>query len=485
MKPQFVINKLYELDTLDSDHQVFPNRIIRELRDVIDKITHPLIKKQIGSYIIHEFRTNLNLVRCFRMERTQTAFKMLDSVLQSKKFFVPYNAFRHMIDIILRGMYYVIPPFKHHPDEGKGFYEFEDKAIYDIVDSVWFRRHYDEATFDLPIEWQWKSTRGTFVKRLSSLLYKQFGKYELTDASKDRITKIIQSAKLKKSKYYFDFDRSYTWNPGDFQDGGSCFWESRTTAREIMRQDKRFFALRLFEREATKGSSKTTKKYYPSDEGFHYRGIARCWIAKERVKVDLSLPRLQGEHEIYILFNAYGRPLEELAYLFKTFLSKQNYITLPMKASNGGDTTGTLFINNGYCIMVGREDLLREISHYDFSALDKRYIDTDRYKPSGFIKFKKDCIKVKASAIIREAKLVLKNKIQKNRPKSESKVKTTAFTHYTDALFQGGELVENIRVRLQEIDPEGTNEELSPIREYMAIVGTPIRSDPTFIRGVR
>ena len=182
--------------------------------------------------------------------------------------------------------------------------------------------------------WTWKTSRGTFPKRLAKWL-----KGHNQKASNDflgKVGSIAGSSVADVSRYTFDFDDRIDWYAGDFGDRGSCYWGDRSEARDMIR-DNGAFALRFF------------------DE--HGNGIARSWVSP-------------WDDGTFILWNGYdgncGNTLGTLAQArILAHLLGGTYRKVGL--ANNGDTCGTLYINSGVAYVIGDPEAVDECDdHIDF-----------------------------------------------------------------------------------------------------------------------
>lgn len=180
------------------------------------------------------------------------------------------------------------------------------------------------ADYTTPDFWNWKTTRGTFPKRLNKWLHTQGHK-----ASNDFLGKVGSIAGMSvtdKDTFEYDFDNRINWHSGDFGDYGSCYWGSNSAAKDMLR-DNGAFALRFF------------------DENGH--GCARSWVA----------PLGDG---LWVLFNGYSQAcpsgyggrldtLQQARILSHIVGGTYRQIDL----ENDGDDCGTLYINSGQGYLIG------------------------------------------------------------------------------------------------------------------------------------
>ncbi|MHB8995769.1 MAG: hypothetical protein ACYC63_11000 [Armatimonadota bacterium] len=188
-----------------------------------------------------------------------------------------------------------------------------------------------------PDFWQWKTTRGTFPKRLAKWLKSHGLKPE-----NDFLGTIGSMAGLSVTEtdtYTFDFDDYLDWQAGDFGDEGSCFWSCNAAAREMLRRNGAF-ALRFYD-----------------DDGY---GIARSWVA----------PYYDGS---FVVFNGYNhnsggyRDFHAAPSHGLTTLAQARILShilggtyKKVELENRGQINGTLWINSGCGYVVGSIDAVAD-----------------------------------------------------------------------------------------------------------------------------
>ena len=85
---------------------------------------------------------------------------------------------------------------------------------------------------------------GTMPKRISKHLHKEHG-IKTTPEFMTEVGNIARKHTVDEDVFVFDITQSLDWNPGDFGDSGSCWWESEDHARQGMIAAGQY-ALRLF-----------------------------------------------------------------------------------------------------------------------------------------------------------------------------------------------------------------------------------------------
>ena len=111
-------------------------------------------------------------------------------------------------------------------------------------------RHIIEIPLDMSPEWVVKNKLGddgrvgTMPKRISKYLHKEYG-IKTTPEFMAEVGNIARKHTVNEDVFVFDITQSLDWNPGDFGDNGSCWWESEEHARLGMITAGQY-ALRLF-----------------------------------------------------------------------------------------------------------------------------------------------------------------------------------------------------------------------------------------------
>lgn len=182
---------------------------------------------------------------------------------------------------------------------------------------------------------------GTFPKRLSSLLYKEFSKKIPIDLM-SKIGTIAADNSLAITEYYFrpiKLEHKIMWGDGDFKDSGSCFWGGNSKAKEMM-IDHGFYAMQFF-------TEATTNYGY---------GKARSWLYPMTNK--------------FIIFNGYGMQLIEQARILSQYLGL-SYKKIELL--NNNDNSNLLYINGATGYMLGTTKSLEAYDSFDFHINENRY----------------------------------------------------------------------------------------------------------------
>src|SRR5690606_37468684 len=130
-------------------------------------------------------------------------------------------------------------------------------------------------------EWVWKTNRGTFPKRLASLLYKKF-QIKLSPEVLSTIGNKIKTNTATKATIMVDFAPLYRikwWYRGMFEDSSSCFWSERDGARKMM-EDNGCWVFRLWSDKARNlvadNPSLTPNDLIAKED--NALGMGRAWI---------------------------------------------------------------------------------------------------------------------------------------------------------------------------------------------------------------
>lgn len=217
--------------------------------------------------------------------------------------------------------------------------------------------------FILEIEWRWLTNRGSLPKRIGKWYYDTYNK-KLPESLASSIGNIVRKHTIPNKDYHFDFTRKFTWNSGDFGDGGSCFWGDRSEIRQRMMADPRFYAMRFFtERQVEpNGVCSTSREIFYKNDKNYYNGMSRAWLVKDEVKVEVNKKELTAP--IHIIFNGYGMTTEQIASVFASYMGEA------MKAiplTNYAKVTGGLYVNDtGY--LIGDKSVIDKVGAYDFGV---------------------------------------------------------------------------------------------------------------------
>lgn len=211
------------------------------------------------------------------------------------------------------------------------------------------------------VEFVWKTGKGTFTKRLSKYFYDN---YEVL-FTKEQLTELGAIAKdhsIDVATLYLDITRNFNWDDGDFGDSDSCFWGSRSRARDILYQNGAY-ALRFYKELAGEG-------------------YGRCWL----------VPVNEG----WIIFNGYGLSVLKIAQILSTvcglYYGKASLLI-------NGEYDGKVWIgarnseNKGNGYIIGSYEDISSIKEYNFEwdediintcsrcgeqCLDLYYVESDQ-----------------------------------------------------------------------------------------------------------
>jgi hypothetical protein len=149
---------------------------------------------------------------------------------------------------------------------------------------------------------------------------------------------IVSSHSEKNAGYKFDFtDDLRSWKSGEFGDDGSCFWQSRDSARTIM----------------TKHGVCAVRFYQP-DTG---KGVARAWITPD-------VP----EEGMAIVWNGYGfsgDPTRIISRILAEYFSQLGHYR-EISLFNNKSGAGTVYINGERGYVIAQEEKSKKFSTFDF-----------------------------------------------------------------------------------------------------------------------
>lgn len=195
---------------------------------------------------------------------------------------------------------------------------------------------------------EWVVTRheyatGTFPKRLSKWLHKEYGQ-SFTPEQLARIgTLAREHTSAERHTYFYDITDTIDWDDGDFGDSGSCYWGSNRGARAML-DENHCLALRFF-------------KDAEGDEG-----IGRCWLYRNSMFWIIWNAYFNNTHDYGAHNSCAGLQLVGMARLLATEFGL-SYKRIALE--NGGMTGGLLWINNGAGYMIGPDEVIQKYGHYD------------------------------------------------------------------------------------------------------------------------
>jgi hypothetical protein len=188
----------------------------------------------------------------------------------------------------------------------------------------------------LPDDWAWVwvvargDYAGTMPKRISKYFYKTHG-LKSPESFLQEIGNIARRHSTALVTYTFEFVNRFNWRPGEFGDGGSCYFGGRGAALEML-EENGGMAMCFFDETG--------------------RSLARAWLVPA-----------EGVH---IVFNGYGfagTPTLTIARVLALHLSA-SYKKIHLE--NAGSASGALWINNAVGYAVGPESVIDGIDDYDF-----------------------------------------------------------------------------------------------------------------------
>jgi hypothetical protein len=174
---------------------------------------------------------------------------------------------------------------------------------------------------------------------------------KFTKEQKKQIYQAYSQAKPIKHELYAMMTRDITWAPGEFGDSGSCYFGSKSGARQMIYDHKGF----------------VIKFYSPVNNS----PVGRCWGVIDK------------DH--FVNWNSY--------YTSYMHISAKNYLDLFgillagyfgmhkrfMGFTNNGKEAGVLHINNG-CVVLDNDDaFLRDNNHYDLKWKEVRKLHQCSY----------------------------------------------------------------------------------------------------------
>lgn len=193
------------------------------------------------------------------------------------------------------------------------------------VAAEWQLREGLQSRF-LPVEFVNKE--GKLAKRISKWV-KDVHAYDLDSGQLEKVGGIIAS--YRTGQFWYDITARFNWVAGDFGDKGSCFWYSRSEARDMM-QDSGGLAIRFYDSNGN--------------------GNGRAWV----------MP--YGDD--WVFFNAYGPSLDTITNRVQAIFPEAKLRKVSLE--NWGSTTETLWINDDVGVLVSERE--RKISQVDLELGD-------------------------------------------------------------------------------------------------------------------
>jgi hypothetical protein len=219
----------------------------------------------------------------------------------------------------------------------------------------------------LPDDWEWTAKSdgkkvlsdgnkysGRFTRRYSQFVYKTT-KISVPVDWLEKMGNIVASHSEKNAGYSIDFTKDlHSWRAGEFGDGGSCFWQSRASARDVMKKHD-CFAIRFY-----MGNDPVNKVSYE-------RGTARAWVVP-------NVP----EQGMLTVFNGYGFAGDPTRVIVRVLVQHLEN-TLNMKNAihyrevrllNNNSADGNLYINGSRAFIVGEAEVCKKYTEIDLKWKD-------------------------------------------------------------------------------------------------------------------
>lgn len=150
----------------------------------------------------------------------------------------------------------------------------------------------------------------------------------------------------RTSTYTFAFTNNFTWDAGDYGDSGSCFWQDRANAKDVIRKNNGYAML---------VSNKETGK-----------GVGRAWFFPHHKQYPL----------IVAMFNGYGLMggLEEMSQIVCDYLNTlagvRLFVTHRKEMTVNGRTSDLIYINSGNTYVISKQS--DNSVHFSDRTLDFR-----------------------------------------------------------------------------------------------------------------
>jgi len=196
--------------------------------------------------------------------------------------------------------------------------------------------------FSIPITWDWRleathyfeqiKFQGSLAKRIRKYLQYKY-KVDLSQKDMGQLGEIIRKLKNQQTNFIAEFVDNFEWEAGDFGDFGSCFWEERWVAKDILLEN-----------------GATPILFYNEEN----EGVGRAIVIN------------RGNH--MVVFNSYGFNLEEVVQMLARYFHCKYKI---VEANNRYDNNILLYIND------------EKTGILSYSTIDGNYyelgISTDNY----------------------------------------------------------------------------------------------------------
>ena len=187
---------------------------------------------------------------------------------------------------------------------------------------------------DWPYVWlvQTGQYRGTFPRRVSNWLYKEYG-LKCPDSFVSELGNLARRHTEDNPAYHFEFMNDFSnWREGEFGDGGSCYYWSQNE--------------RVWEALASNGA--WAVRFYQTDG----RGLARAWF--------VPLP-----NDFYILFNGYGFVGNSTLIIARVIAAWLGAGYKKITLYNNGHSNGLVWIDDAIGYVIGSEVMISGIGYYD------------------------------------------------------------------------------------------------------------------------
>lgn len=191
----------------------------------------------------------------------------------------------------------------------------------------------------------WINKEGKFPKRVFNH-FRQMFNVKLSNDIIGVIGDLIRRYMLIDESVNFDLTDKFNWNAGDFGDSGSCYWESRCSARDTLEYH----------------NALAFRTYGTNQYGYQH-GLGRVWIGR------------YSDNDL-IFFNAYGEMLENrslsrerAARIFCKFFENTTGKKLYSKSinlTNNYSSSDFLYINGGKGILVSSREIPDNLGELDF-----------------------------------------------------------------------------------------------------------------------
>lgn len=210
------------------------------------------------------------------------------------------NAIRRVAETLFHlDTFIVIDKAKAEKMKGADF-----SAVLDKVNSLGFEWVRPKGTY-----------AGSFPKRLSSMMYKEYG-LVIPPVTLGQIGSQLAQTAINPSSYYFQsWDlkvKGIDWDDGQFGDGGSCYWGCNRGIQKALEDSGSFYALRWYVNSKPSINDYGNFTFDEANNKIDLRGYARSWM--------YYVPNMIGDQPALILFNGYGLETLRQARILSTYL---------------------------------------------------------------------------------------------------------------------------------------------------------------------